>query len=152
MLHLVGIPCLMHVPLHPTIYPVSRGTSIPTFSSSESIYFYIFSSFVVRTFNPKHPKSSKILQRALFWKILPLQMGQHYYLVRRTGKCWIWKINENAQCGFEDEGMFPKVHRRILEDSGRFLARIPRGLGLWRIQEGSLPEYLGGGRGGVGFY
>ena len=31
-----------------------------------------------------------------------------------------------------------------MEDSGRFLARIPRGLGLWRIQEGSQPEYLGG--------
>ena len=29
---------------------------------------------------------------------------------------------------FEDKGMFPKVHWRILEDSGRFLARIPRGL------------------------
>ena len=27
---------------------------------------------------------------------------------------------------FEDKGMFPKVHWRILEDSGRFLARIPR--------------------------
>ena len=31
---------------------------------------------------------------------------------------------------FEDKGMFPKVHWRILEDSGRFLARIPRGLVL----------------------
>ena len=31
---------------------------------------------------------------------------------------------------FEDKGMFPKVHWRILEDSGRFLARIPWGLGL----------------------
>ena len=29
---------------------------------------------------------------------------------------------------FEDKGMFPKVHWRILEDSGRFLARIPRGV------------------------
>ena len=31
-----------------------------------------------------------------------------------------------------------------MEDSGRFLARIPRGLGFWRIREGSQPEYLGG--------
>ena len=31
---------------------------------------------------------------------------------------------------FEDKGMFPKVHWRILGDSGRFLARIPQGLGL----------------------
>ena len=31
---------------------------------------------------------------------------------------------------FEDKGMFPKVHWSILEDSGRFLARIPRVLGL----------------------
>ena len=31
---------------------------------------------------------------------------------------------------FEDKGMFPKVHWSILEDSERFLARIPRGLGL----------------------
>ena len=31
---------------------------------------------------------------------------------------------------FEDKGMFPKVHWRILEDSGRFRARIPRGLGF----------------------
>ena len=26
---------------------------------------------------------------------------------------------------FEDKGMFPKMHWRILEDSGRFLARMP---------------------------
>ena len=31
---------------------------------------------------------------------------------------------------FEDKGTFPKVHWRSLEDSGRFLARIPRGLAL----------------------
>ena len=31
-----------NVSLHPTIYPVSRGISIPSFSSSESIYFFIF--------------------------------------------------------------------------------------------------------------
>ena len=31
---------------------------------------------------------------------------------------------------FEDKGMFPKVHWMIFEDSGRFLARIPRGLEL----------------------
>ena len=31
---------------------------------------------------------------------------------------------------FEDKGMFPKVHWWILEDSGMFLARIPRELGL----------------------
>ena len=30
----------------------------------------------------------------------------------------------------EDEGTFPKVHWRILEDSGRLIARIPRWLGL----------------------
>ena len=36
----------------------------------------------------------------------------------------------------------------ILEDSGRFLARIPRGLGIWMILEdsGRFPSqnYLGG--------
>ena len=42
VLHLFGIPCLVHVSLHSTIYPVSRGISIPTFSSSESIYFLFF--------------------------------------------------------------------------------------------------------------
>ena len=31
---------------------------------------------------------------------------------------------------FEDKGMFPKVHWRLLGDSGRFLARMLRGLGL----------------------
>ena len=31
---------------------------------------------------------------------------------------------------FEDKGMFPKVHWRIFEDSGRFLARIPQRLVL----------------------
>ena len=31
---------------------------------------------------------------------------------------------------FEDNGMFPELHWRILEDSGRFLASIPRGLAL----------------------
>ena len=31
---------------------------------------------------------------------------------------------------FEDKGMFPKVHWKIVEDSGRYLARIIRGLGL----------------------
>ena len=87
-------------------------------------------------FNHTHPKSSKghffgKIQHC--WKLVlsPLQMGQNYYLARSTGhKCWIWKINENAWCIFEDKGMFPKVHWRILEDSGSFLARIPRGLWL----------------------
>ena len=31
---------------------------------------------------------------------------------------------------FEDKGVFLKVHWRILEDSGRVLARLPRDLGL----------------------
>ena len=40
----------------------------------------------------------------------------------------------------EDSGRFlARIPRgfRVMEDSGRFLARIPRGLGLWRIQKGS---------------
>ena len=40
----------------------------------------------------------------------------------------------------EDSGRFlARIPRGlgVMEDSGRFLARIPRGLGLWRIQEGS---------------
>ena len=68
------------------------------------------------------------------WKLVlsPLQMGQNYYLARSTGhKCWIWKINENAWCILKIRAFFPKVHWWISEDSGRFLARIPkRGLGL----------------------
>ena len=37
------------------------------------------------------------------------------------------KDQRKCMVHFEDKGMFPKVHWRILEDSGRFLARIPRG-------------------------
>ena len=47
----------------------------------------------------------------------------------------------------EDSGRFlARIPRGLglMEDSGRFRARIPRGLGLMRIQEGSEPEYLGG--------
>ena len=41
------------------------------------------------------------------------------------------KDQQKCMVHFEGKGMFPKVHWRILEDdSGRFLARIPRGLGL----------------------
>ena len=35
------------------------------------------------------------------------------------------KDQRTCMVHFEDQGMFPKVHWRILEDSGRFLARIP---------------------------
>ena len=55
------------------------------------------------------------------WYFHLFKWGKITNPARSTGrKCWIWKINEN----FEDKGMFPKVHWRILEDSGRFLARI----------------------------
>ena len=35
---------------------------------------------------------------------------------------------ERCMVHFEDEGMFPKVHWMILEDSGRFRARTPLGV------------------------
>ena len=40
------------------------------------------------------------------------------------------KDQRKCMVHFEDKGVFPKVHWRILEDSGRFLARIPSGLAL----------------------
>ena len=70
---------------------------------------------------PNPPKSSKghffgKIQRC--WKLVlsPRQMGQNYYLARSTGhKCWIWKDQQKCMVHFEDKGMFPKVHWRILE-------------------------------------
>ena len=44
VLHLFGTLCLVHVSLHPTIYSVSTGISIPTFSYSEPIYFLFYYS------------------------------------------------------------------------------------------------------------
>ena len=40
------------------------------------------------------------------------------------------KDQRKCMVHFEDKGMFPKVHWRILDDSARFLGRIPRGLGF----------------------
>ena len=56
-------------------------------------------------------------------------MGQDYYLARSTGAL---NVKDQRKCTvrFEDEGVFPKVHWRIFEDSGRYLTRIPRRLGL----------------------
>ena len=89
---------------------------------------------------PNPLKSSK---GHLFWKKIStvgnwyfdlFKWGQNYYLARSTGqKCWIWKINENAWCILKIRACFQKCTGgfwRILEDSGRFLARIPWGLGL----------------------
>ena len=45
--------------------------------------------------------------------------------------CTRMKDQRKCMVHFEDKGMFPKVHWRILEDSGRFLDRIPRGLGFY---------------------
>ena len=43
--HLFGTPCLVHVSLHPTIWTVLWGISIPIFSSPE--YFFIFNVFLL---------------------------------------------------------------------------------------------------------
>ena len=86
------------------------------------------------------------------------------FLARIPRGLGLWRIQEGSQPeylggGGQGYGGFRKVHSqntymqgvRVMEDSGTFLARIPRGLGLWRIQEGSQPEYLGGqGYGGFG--
>ena len=89
-----------------------------------------------RTVNPYHPQILQNPPRGIFlgenqhwWKLvlLPLQMGQNYYLARSTGRM---KDQWKCMVHFKDKGMFPKVHWRILEDSGRFLARILGRLGL----------------------
>ena len=41
---------------------------------------------------------------------------------------------------FEDKGMFPKVHWMSLEGSGRFLARIPRGLVEGELRQQDILE------------
>ena len=42
----------------------------------------------------------------------------------------IMKDQRKCMVRFEDKGMFPKVHWMILEDSGRFLAGVPRGFNI----------------------
>ena len=42
VLHLFGTPCLVHVSLHPMIFHLLRGMSIPTFSSTEFLHVYVF--------------------------------------------------------------------------------------------------------------
>ena len=102
--------------------------------------------------NPNHPQIHQNPPWGTFfgniqhcWKLVlsPLQMGQNYYLARSTGhKCWIWKINGNAWYISEIRACFQNVHWRILEDSGRFLARIPSGnrvliIHTWCSQQGN---------------
>ena len=53
-------------------------------------------------------------------------MGQNYYLSRNT------VLNMKDQ-HFEDNSKFPKAYWMILEDSGRFLARIPGVFGLMPV-------------------
>ena len=93
----------------------------------------------VLSINSTTPNPSKSSKGHFFgkiqhcWKLVdsPPQMGQNYYLARSTGhKVLNTKDQRKCMVHFEDKGMFPKVHWRILEDSGRFLARIPSGLGL----------------------
>ena len=55
------------------------------------------------------------------WKLVlsPLQIGQNYDLAKKYSA----KYQPKCMVHFEDKGIFPKVH--------------------WRILEGSQPEYLG---------
>ena len=103
---------------------------------------------------PNPPKSSKIIQRGTLlekistvgnWYFHLFKWVENYYLARSTGhKCWIRKMNENARCILKIKGMFANVHWRILEDSGRFLARIPRWVRVneGKVQHWSLPDIL----------
>ena len=88
-----------------------------------------------RCINPNHPKSIKILQGAVFLEKFST-VGNCTFTSSNGAKlipgkkCWIWKINENAWCILKIRVCYQKCTGWILEDSGRFLARIPQGLGL----------------------
>ena len=96
------------------------------------LYMYILTALYWRlVINPNHPKSSQILQGALFWKNALLTVGNWYFHLFKWGKintwqevqghkCWIWKINKNAWCILKIRACFQNC-------TG----------GFWRIQEGS---------------
>ena len=56
------------------------------------------------------------------------------------------KDQRKCMVHFEGEGMFPKVHWRILDDSGRFLVRIARGFWLIGMNKVSTCLYYNDSR------